>query len=375
MRPGVRFSIVNRAKTSFDEMTFAKLYLPILGKTAFSLYSLLRANTEGKLSDLLEVLNIGQLPLERAFDKLMGMSLLKVYEVESTFEFELRSPLNFENFFADELFVELLVSKIGREKVEKMRPAVATGVDVTKKFSDIFEIDSDFVRQEKKATSNKVDLSTFKKLMEDKGFSFADENRDLLQLYSMAEKFSLDWYTLFKLAEETANADQTINTYAMIRKQTANSAPIPKVPDVYAELVSIAKAESPQVFLSQLKRQIGGDVLQSELKFLDNLKKKKTKDEVQNILIHYILVQKGNSNLSSDYASRILSDWNRNKVYTAEAAIHQITSFDERPKRKSSAKKTVKAEPSWSNPDYKDLATDDEVEAFKKELEAMRGQK
>ncbi|MFV0556906.1 MAG: DnaD domain protein [Lactovum sp.] len=373
MRPGFKFSILNNQKISFDELTFTELYLPILGKTAFSLYCLLRTKTEGKFSDLLEVLNIGQPYLEKALDRLMAMSLLRLYEKELDYEILLRSPLTFEVFLADEVFRNLLISKIGQKKVDNLYSKKSEGQEITKKFSDIFSVNLELDSKQAKP-SDKIDLQAFKKLMEDRSLSFSNEAKDLVDLYSLAEKFHLDWYALFKLAEETLNANKTINTQEMLRRQTTSLKPLPQLSDAYLGLLSVAKSEKSLDFLKQLKQQIGGNVLSEEIQLLNELKLKNVKEEVKNILIHYVLVQKGNSNMSSKYCLKIMSDWNRNKIYNAEAALQYIINFNKKENLKPSfkTKTNVKEEPKWSNPDYKEKATRAELEAFKKELEGIK---
>jgi replication initiation and membrane attachment protein len=370
-------------KTSFDESTFAKLYLPILGKTAFTLYGLLRSLSEAKFSILLEYLNIGQTRLETAFDKLSAMSLIKIYEQSSKFQILLKSPKNFEDFLADELFKQLLVSKIGESQVKRFMTQQPDGLDISKKFFEVFELSEESFDSSLKLSSTEpletsvkpdlLDIASFKQLMANKGYRFADESNDIIHLYSMAEKFSLDWYALFKLAEETANADYTFNSAAMIRKQIALSEPLPKVDEGFAELVRVAKAMAPQDFLTQLKRQVGGFVDNNELKLLSNFSNQKILPEVQNILIHYALIQQGNPSLTANFVNRIANDWMRHKVMTAEAAIERINNFEAKAKAPRNTKKSVpvKAEPKWSNPDYHEVASDDEVAEFKKQLDNL----
>ncbi|GAB2027934.1 DnaD domain protein [Lactovum odontotermitis] len=373
MRPGDKFSIVNIGKTSFDDAAFSKLYLPVLGKTAYTLYLLLRVTPSGKFSKLMEYLNVGQRQLEQAFDKLRAISLMKIFDCHNAFQFQLRSPRNFEDFLADELLVQLLINKIGAKTVSEMQSTKTEGNELKVRFSDIFLSDlQESLEENPVPPIGDLDLSSFKSLMQQRKFSFADENKDILHLYSMAEKFGLDWYGLFKLAEETLNADKTINTASMIRKYIADSEKKPQLENAAAALAQVAKSASPQDFLTQLKRQVGGFVSQDELKLLSNFNKQKMIPEVQNILIHYTLIQQKNPSLSAAFVNRIANDWLRNGITTAEAAIQHIAEFEKKPRKTASAKKAVKAEPTWSNPGYDETATDEEVAAFKKELEAMQ---
>ncbi|MDR2977225.1 MAG: DnaD domain protein [Streptococcaceae bacterium] len=377
MRPGDKFSIVNSDKTSFDDATFSKLYLPILGKTSCMLYQLLRVTSSGKMSNLMEYLNVGQRQLEHAFDKLRAISLLHIYDCHSDFQFLLRSPRNFEDFLADDLLVQLLVKKIGKENVANfLSTNEIEGNELKVRFSDVFmsDLQEEFTESPAMHQTSDFDLMSFKSLMAQRKYAFSDENKDILHLYSMSEKFGLDWYGLFKLAEATANADRTLNTDAMIRRYIADNEKKPELKtQAAAELAQVAKSASPQDFLTQLKRQVGGFVSQDEMKLLSNFSKQKMTPEVQNVLIHYTLIREKNPTLTPAFVNKIANDWLRNGITTAEAAIAHIEEFDKKAKKISSAgrKKTVKAEPAWSNPDYNETATDEEVAAFKKELEAM----
>ncbi|HEY0221543.1 MAG TPA: DnaD domain protein [Lactovum miscens] len=378
MKPGDRYSILNKGKTSFDESTFAELYLPILGKTAFTLYGLLRSLPDGKFSNLLEYLNIGQARLEGSLDKLSALSLVKIYEQPKYFQILLRSPKSFEDFLSDQLFKQLLISKIGENKVKNFMTLQPEGLDITKKFSEVFDpsLAEGLDESSEKISGDLLDLETFEKMMSDRGLHFINKSTDIIQLFSIAEKFGLDWYALFKLAEETANVDHTINTDAMLQRHVASKQPLPKVDEAFSDLIRVAKAMEPEEFLTQIKRQVGGFVDASELKLLSNFSKQNISSEVQNILIHYALIQQGNASLRPTFVNRIANDWMRKKVVNAELAIERINNFDEESSTSKkvtfSKRENVIPEPVWSNPNYHEVASDDEVAEFKKQLDALQ---
>lgn len=371
MRPGDQFHIVNNKKISFDEITFVQLYLPIIGKTAFTLYQLLRISTAGKFSTIMEYLNVGMNDLEEALDKLMGLSLLRMYDNHTCFDLELRSPLAYEVFLNDDFYVHLLISRIGSESVSKLQSPQPQGQEISKKFSDIFLVSDSIPKQRVEnivPSYGRLDLKSFKKMMNKQGLSFVNEEVDIMQLYSLSDKFSLDWYALFKLTEETMNADKTINTSAITRKLINVNEPDQSVPEAYVELIRAAKSVSPNEFLLQIKRQVGGFVSADELKLLSNLEKQKMLPEVQNILIHYVLIQQGNASLVATLVNRVANDWLRHKVTTAELAIKRLTEFNisikSGPRKKLT--KVIKAVPKWVASDERRPMTDEERINFDK---------
>lgn len=113
MRAGDSFTMLNRGKTSFDAEAFRLLYLPIIGTDAFALYQLMLSFSTGRISHFLEYLNLGLNPFIEALDKLSGLSLVRVYDDHTSLYFEVKSPLNFENFLADDFYRQLLISRIG----------------------------------------------------------------------------------------------------------------------------------------------------------------------------------------------------------------------------------------------------------------------
>ena len=357
MKPGDRFFIVNRNKTSFDERTFARLYLPILGKTATALYGLILTINDGKFSQFLELLNCGQVELNQALDRLSGLDLLKVFATETGYQLQVLSPRNYEDFLADNFFKQLLISKIGEDRVTSLLPTVATGKEISKRFSEVYSVTG---RPRPVKVASSLDLESFKRLMVKENLQFVNENQDSLQLYNLSEKFGLDWYQLFKLAESTANADHSLNLARMMESLTQQVQSVAEVPAAYQSLVQIAKAEEPLSFIQQLKRQVGGFVSADEQKLLLNLTKQQIAPEVQNILIHYILIQRGNASLTAKLMNPVANDWLRQKVTTAELAVKRILDFNI--PKKSKSKKAVKAEPDWSNPNYKNETSPEELE-------------
>lgn len=244
----------------------------------------------------MEYLNLGLNPFIEALDKLSGLSLVRVYDDHTSLYFEVKSPLNFENFLADDFYRQLLISRIGENRVaalaKRMEPK---GKEVSKKFHEVYKVSFDSQAQQNPSNTNeRFDMGAFKSIMERQGYHLNNENQDSLTLYSLAEKFELNWYELFKQAEKTANADKTLNMNNLMRSLSGASQPQPALsafPKAFADLIVISKSHEPDDFIRQIKAQAGGFVSSEEHKLLTNLSRQNLPAEVQNILIHYVLVQ------------------------------------------------------------------------------------
>ncbi|RZI48595.1 DnaD domain protein [Lactococcus kimchii] len=365
MRAGDSFTMINRGKTSFDAEAFTLLYLPIIGTDAFALYQLMLSFSTGRISHFLEYLNIGLHPFSEALDKLSALALVRVFDDHSTLYLEVKSPLNFENFLADDFYRQLLISRIGENRVAGLAKTLEPkGKEISKKFHEIYKVNFTAESQSAKQT-NQLDMGAFQSLMERQALHFSDENKDRLTLYSLAEKFELNWYELFKQAESTANADKTLNMSNLIRKLSAQSEPQPALsefPKAFADLILISKSHEPEEFLRQIKTQAGGFVSSDERKILANLARQNLPAQVQNVLIHYILIQQKNASLSANFVNTLANDWLRNKVFTAETAVKRILERNEQAANKATQAaartthtgpaKIKKAAPEWSNPNY-----------------------
>lgn len=377
MRAGDSFTMLNRGKTSFDAETFRLLYLPIIGTDAFALYQLMLSFSTGRISHFLEYLNLGLNPFIEALDKLSGLSLVRVYDDHTSLYFEVKSPLNFENFLADDFYRQLLISRIGENRVaalaKRMEPK---GKEVSKKFHEVYKVSFDSQAQQNPSnTKERFDMGAFKSIMERQGYHLNNENQDSLTLYSLAEKFELNWYELFKQAEKTANADKSLNMNNLMRSLSGASKPQPALsafPKAFADLIVISKSHEPDDFIRQIKAQAGGFVSSEEHKLLTNLSRQNLPAEVQNILIHYVLVQQKNASLNPNFVNALANDWMRNEVFTAETAVKRILEREElaAAKAKTGAEKRpmkIKKEaPKWSNPDYENKTSQEELAKLEK---------
>lgn len=115
--------------TMEDVRVLTKLYQPIIGRSAYSLYQLLyselnfqAAQVNLTVSDVLAKLDVGIPDFYNARIRLEGIGLLQVYrseEEKGNYYYEINSPLTAENFFKDSLLRTLLIEQIGERLFKK----------------------------------------------------------------------------------------------------------------------------------------------------------------------------------------------------------------------------------------------------------------
>ena len=135
---------------SEDYNNLSKLYLPIMGIDSFSLYNVLTSFETEKVyayKNLLDLLaGFSLASLNQAFDKLEALGLVKTYyNKKNGYLYEIYPPLSKDAFFANELLSACLASQIGATALEELKEGIIK-VDgykeVTKKFEDVFSIDT-----------------------------------------------------------------------------------------------------------------------------------------------------------------------------------------------------------------------------------------
>lgn len=394
MRPIDKFTCYNSEKISFDADVFVRYYQPLLGLSGFALYQFLRSfpGQTGRLSELLNQLDYGMNDLASSLDKLSALKLLDIYDDHGIIHFILHSHLTPEAFLGDPLYKQLLIDKIGHTAVDKLTLSTEfSGQKTSKKFSDVYRV-SEFQQSETDLSSAngdaKLDLDAFQIAMQQQGIHYLDETKDILALYALSEKFDLDWYQLFKIAEVTQNVDHAINTANMSRRIITQNQKQPKLVDFSTaeqSLIRTAKSGRPESLLSQIKkRRFDGHPTQKERQLLARLSRDGVSDEIQNMLIIYFLEIRGYSNIS-DYIEEQANRWKKDKITSAELAVKWLATYQskqaEKTKQKGQPKKTAapvgSQTPEWYEPAYKNETSEDqqaELEKIKREtLKKMNG--
>ncbi|WP_295506614.1 DnaD domain protein [uncultured Streptococcus sp.] len=380
MKPNHQFSFLRNNAVSPDIAILTKLYLPILGREAVTLYLyLLSFGDNGQkqhlFSQILNHLDFGLNILEESFERLAAIKLVDLYQTDDLYLIQLHPTLTAEEFFSHNVYSRLLEKKIGEAAADALRPKNPSGEKLVKSFMQVFGMEAEQPRAVRKA--NDFDLEYFKQRMAQDNLRFANEKEDLLELFAIAEQKKWTWYETYVLARETA-VSQVISTKRMKQKLAQKPAE-GQFSKQEQSIIQEAKRTSPMVFLAEIKKTRQAAITRTERKLLLDLAELGLLDEVINVILLLTFNKVDSANLNEKYALKVANDFSYQKVTTAEEAVLKIRERNQqtnnRPAQVSSASAKSNV-PIWSNPDYKDDTTPEQQakleEKRRKLLEKIR---
>jgi len=375
-----------------DVHVLAKLYQPLIGSAAYSLYLSLFADldfqaqtNERTISNLLTKLDTGIPDFYHARVRLEGIGLLRVYRAKEEprdYYYEMQPPLSAEAFFKDSLLRTLLVEKIGdrlfQEEMDGLLPQMKDKEayeETTRSFLDVYHFDvqnkdilsdTDFMpfdSEEPPKIAESIenvetfDYEFFKKGL-DKHFIKRDSlNEEIKELiYTFHLVYGIDELTMQSLILESADVesgqvDKNKFTHYVQRnyqnKQKNKQAKKDNAPKKEnsnlvkkgfsgseTSVITHAKETAPANYLGSIKEQRNGFVTSNETWVLKELvEQSPLSKEVINILLHYILVVKEAVVLEKNYAMKIANDWAQNDVKSAEDAIEKVKKVYTQPRQ------------------------------------------
>lgn len=357
MKPNHQFSFLRNNAVSPDIAILTKLYLPILGREAVTLYLyLLSFGDNGQkqhlFSQILNHLDFGLNILEESFERLAAIKLVDLYQTDDHYLVQLHPTLTAEEFFSHNVYSRLLEKKIGEAAADALRPENPSGEKLVKPFMQVFGMEAEQPRAVRKA--NDFDLEYFKQRMAQDNLRFANEKEDLLELFAIAEQKKWTWYETYVLARETA-VSQVISTKRMKQKLAQKPAE-GQFSKQELSIIQEAKRTSPMVFLAEIKKTRQAAITRTERKLLLDLAELGLLDEVINVILLLTFNKVDSANLNEKYALKVANDFSYQKVTTAEEAVLKIRERNQqtnnRPAQVSSAS-TKSNVPDWSQPDYK----------------------
>ncbi|AND78736.1 DnaD domain protein [Streptococcus pantholopis] len=375
MKPIDDFFYIKGNAVSYDSLNLIQLYLPIIGQDAMSLYDYLahffdEGQKRHKLSEILNHLQFGMKRLEEAASVLEAMELLELYESSGVYYFRLKQPLTRDFFLAHPAYRRLLANRIGDVAVQELALQLPKNArNISKKFSDVFDhLETDKASVQTRPAP-RLDLDNFQRLMQRDGLQFKDEKKDIIALYSLAEKYDLNWFALYNLAKETA-INHFISPQRMtVKKQQMAKAQRQKQQDeIFSKeeqvILRETKSAEAELFLAKIKKVRRARVTSDEKKILEDLAQMSFLDEVINVMVLYTFSKTKSANLNKAYIMKIANDFSYQRIVSAEEAVLKMRSFSERKtdvksKQSKAAKTNV---PEWSNPDYKNETTAEELE-------------
>ncbi len=357
MKPNHQFSFLRNNAVSPDIAILTKLYLPILGREAVTLYLYLlsfvdNGQKQHLFSQILNHLNFGLNILEESFERLAAIKLVDLYQTDDHYLIQLYPTLTAEEFFSHNVYSRLLEKKIGEAAADALRPENPSGEKLVKPFMQVFGMEAEQPRAVRK--SNDFDLEYFKQRMAQDNLRFANEKEDLLELFAIAEQKKWTWYETYVLARETA-VSQVISIKRM--KQKLAQKPVEcQFSKQELSIIQEAKRTSPMVFLAEIKKTRQAAITRTERKLLLDLAELGLLDEVINVILLLTFNKVDSANLNEKYALKVANDFSYQKVTTAEEAVLKIRERNQQPQNRpaksgqGSRKSNV---PDWSQPDYK----------------------
>ena len=377
MRPIDEFSHVQNNKVLLDSDSLSQLYHPVIGNHAVLLYEYLLAFFDDgikrhKFSEILNHLQLSMQEVEEALAILTAVDLLVLYQTRDAYVLKLQPALNRETFLANAIYRRLLEQRIGDVAVAELDVVLPDGArDVSKKFSDIFSVD-ETPKVPKIVSKNHFDLDSFERLMLRDGLQFKDEKADVVKIYSLADKYNMNWFDTYQLAKSTAingKISPQRMTVQLEQKKMANNQTKEQFDAKEQVIIREAKQASAKEFLKKIKAPRRAVVTESERKVLEELANMSFLDEVINVMVLYTLNKTQSANINKPYIMKVANDFAYQKITTAEAAILKMRSFTKRNKEhKAKAKLTKTNVPEWTAKEYKHVATAEE----KEKLEELR---
>ena len=377
MRPIDEFSYVKNNKVLLDSDSLSQLYHPVIGNHAVLLYEYLLAFFDDgikrhKFSEILNHLQLSMQEVEEALAILTAVDLLVLYQTRDAYVLKLQPALNRETFLANAIYRRLLEQRIGDVAAAELDVVLPDGArDVSKKFSDIFSVD-ETPKVPKIVSKNHFDLDSFERLMLRDGLQFKDEKADVVKIYSLADKYNMNWFDTYQLAKSTAingKISPQRMTVQLEQKKMANNQTKEQFDAKEQVIIREAKQASAKEFLKKIKAPRRAVVTESERKVLEELANMSFLDEVINVMVLYTLNKTQSANINKPYIMKVANDFAYQKITTAEAAILKMRSFTKRNKEhKAKAKLTKTNVPEWTAKEYKHVATAEE----KEKLEELR---
>ena len=383
MKPNTPFAFLKNQSLPPAGPALELYYLPILGLETVSVYRYLVASyDQGEkqhlLAQILNHIDLGFPQLLLAFDRLIAMGLMDIFEEEDALTIQLHAPLESQSFFSNAVYKRLLEKKIGEKALEELLPEHSLGTKRQVSFSQIFgleEGESAVVPSKKQA----FDMEMFKRMMRRDGLRFEDEGEATLALFAIAEEQHWTWYETYLIAKETL-VEQTISSKRMRQKLAQGNQENPRLSYSRQEetILKEAKQKTSLQFLAEIKKARKATITQSERKTLTKLAGLGLLDEVINIILLLTFNKTQSANLNEKYALKVGNDFSYQKVNSAEMAILKVRERQEQAKNQGnkggkaiSPKDRPTNVPKWSQPNYQNQTSQEEKVDLAKEKQRL----
>ena len=362
------------------------MYLPLIGIDSFSLFMILNTIKSKekivyvkKILDMMNITNVGL--LDNAFNKLEAIGLVKRFYNESKqscrYLFEIQNPLDAKSFLNNDLLRNYLISQIGEVEYKTLKNYVlklnVSGYKyISKRFDEIFTtgdqksslydnlLKKDII-DNIRVKNDKFDYSLFKLLFDTNFIDecvFDDETftQEILRIsyqYQLTEEEMKEAVVkAITIGQDLKFEDISKNAAYIYQNKSATYKPlvfttreadvyVPEVSDEVKELVERFDNMSVADLLSEIT---GGKAVVSELRNFEKLAKETNFSEgVLNVLISYVVTNKGGEIPSYNYLEKIAKTWLRAGVKTTLDAINYINKPVEQKEKVVKGKKEKKS--------------------------------
>ena len=402
-----------------SRLVLMKLYQPIIGSVAISLYFTLWSNldtsqiisTEYTHHNLMAIMRLKLEDILEAREKLEAIGLLKTYVKKdniNNYIYELYSPLDPDEFISNPILSTTLASNIGQIEYEKIINFFKMPIiplegykDISASFGDTFEVtnaleiaetnDIRKVKQIDLVVDEKIDLNSLLGMIPSEILNHRSITKDTKSLiYKLAYIYNLDEEELSELIRNSVNEKKIIdkdllrnnchNYYTFEHKNTTPSLVYKKQPDYLrksvsdkskkAKLIYTFETTSPYDFLTGKNKGVRPS--KRDLALIENLMVDyDLPPGVVNVLIDYVLKINDNK-LTKNFVLTIANQWKRNNIKTVEEAM-KICRQENKIKKQEKVRIVKKEEkPNWFDKNIEEsMASQDDIAALEASLKGL----
>lgn len=396
------FSIQQRYRLIYDELidmtavrSLTKVYLPIIGRDAYTLYlawATLGETPEAKNRhvDLLDQLAMNQQAFLTARSKLEGMGLVKSYKQTTNFgsqwTYRIFPPMAVRAFLSDALLSSLLAHYLGDElfdelvKDELPDSKKIAGENVSKTFFDLAGQESFVHRnhapfstsdheqglaQEVRKATKSLNLGLMADMLKSYGIKLRTLQANEADLMIQKTLYGLSDIELVRVIQATTSPNKQIDLPAIKKslegnfkkiqvrtkgnetkvqtnelKQSSNDESNPAI-----RLVQTAKSVAPLQFLKNLRQKNNGFVADNEVKAISDIAEMNiVEPEVLNIVLYELTVIENRTTLNKTILQTLVNDWAQSDVTDAVSALQYL----QRRSKKRQSRQTSQPSKKWS---------------------------
>lgn len=395
-------SIQQRYRLIYDELidmtavrSLTKVYLPIIGRDAYTLYlawATLGETPEAKNRhvDLLDQLAMNQQAFLTARSKLEGMGLVKSYKQTTNFgsqwTYRIFPPMAVRAFLSDALLSSLLAHYLGDElfdelvKDELPDSKKIAGENVSKTFFDLAGQESFVHRnhapfstsdheqglaQEVRKATKSLNLGLMADMLKSYGIKLRTLQTNEADLMIQKALYGLSDIELVRVIQATTSPNKQIDLPAIKKslegnfrkiqvrtkdietkvqtnepKQSSNDESNPAI-----RLVQTAKSVAPLQFLKNLRQKNNGFVADNEVKAISDIAEMNiVEPEVLNIVLYELTVIENRTTLNKTILQTLVNDWAQSDVTDAVSALQYL----QRRSKKQQSRQTSQSSKKWS---------------------------